>query len=245
MEAGSTGSAWNRGGNTWEEKPINTWAKELLKEDLLPALAYDLSQTGVSMPALPPSESAGGESVSVSVRVQAVDKVDGEVTYVVSRGKQRVVFELTLKLALEIEVRRRSACHFGGVPPSWVLASRRRRGVSLRHAHHRHSRLHAGSATRALSLCVCVFLCVSMRVFCCTRAQVRVGSELKQILTGKMTVNEVSNDDLDDAKMPSTTKCTCDQREWLKFFEQSAKGSWGGIKEVLGALVTQAKQKWA
>ena len=70
-------------------------------------------------------------------------------------------------------------------------------------------------------------------------------SELKQILTGKMTVNEVSNDDLDDAKMTSTTKCTCDQREWLKFFEQSAKGSWGGIKEVLGALVTQAKQKWA
>ena len=41
----------------------------------------------------------------MSVRVLKVDKTEGEVTYVLSRGKQRVIFELKIKLKLEMEVR--------------------------------------------------------------------------------------------------------------------------------------------
>lgn len=168
-------SAWNKSGSTWEEKPVNTWAFELLKETLLPEMAYSLPQPSFAIPALPSSEE--GSATSVSVRVLSAESVTGETTYVVSRGKQRVVFELTIKLSLEMEV--------------------------------------------------------------------RVDDELKQILTGKMTITEVSNDDLDEAKMPSTTKCTCEQREWLKFFEQCAKASWPSVKGVLGSLVEQTKAKWA
>jgi hypothetical protein len=170
------GSAWNKGGATWEEKPINTWATALLKDQLLPELAYDLPLPGIVVPPLPPGE-AGGSSVVVGVRVAEVNAVNGDCTYVVSRGKQRVVFELTLKLTLEMEV--------------------------------------------------------------------RVDSELKQILTGKMTLSDVANDDLDEAKMPSTVKCTCEQDEWRRFFEGCAKASWAGVTERLRALVEQAKQKWA
>ena len=163
----------------------------------------------------PGSKEAASGSVAVSVRVTQAESVTGECTYVVSRGKQRVVFELTIKISLEMEV--------------------------------------------------------------------RVGDELRQILTGKLTMTELSNDDLEDAKMPSTAKCTCEQREyvthrmvpssllpithfsssdplicvlylrpcrlaharWLKFFEQCAKGGgWGAIKDVLGNLMQQTKAKW-
>ena len=37
-------------------------------------------------------------SLSARLRLTAVDKVDGEATHVVSRGKQRVVFEFTIKV---------------------------------------------------------------------------------------------------------------------------------------------------
>lgn len=154
---------------------MNTWAFELLKDTLLPEMAYTLPLPKYPIPALPAS--VEGSATSVSVRVAKAESVTGDATYVVSRGKQRVVFELTIKVALEIEV--------------------------------------------------------------------RVDDELKEILTGKMTLTEVSNDDLDDAKMPSTVKCTCEQKEWLKFFEQCAKGGWDSVKGVLGALVDQTKAKWA
>lgn len=177
LEAANTAgaSAWNKSGNTWEEKPVNTWAFELLTDTLLPEMAYALPLPNFPIPALPPGEE--GSATAVSVRVLKAESVTGDATYVVSRGKQRVVFELTIKVSLEMEV--------------------------------------------------------------------RVDDELKQILTGKMTLTEVSNDDLDEAKMPSTVKCTCEQRDWLKFFEQCAKGSWGSVKGVLGELVEQTKAKWA
>jgi len=170
-------SAWNKSGNTWEEKPVNTWAFELLRDTLLPEMAYTLPLATVPVPPLPASEADASGSVGVSVRVTKAESVTGECTYVVSRGKQRVVFELTIKISLEMEV--------------------------------------------------------------------RVGDELRQILTGKLTMTELSNDDLEDAKMPSTAKCTCEQKEWLKFFEQCAKGGgWGAVKDVLGNLMQQTKTKW-
>ena len=76
-------------------------------------------------------------------------------------------------------------------------------------------------------------------------AQLHVGSELKTILTGTLILPELANDDIDDAKMPSGSKCTCEQANWKPFFEQAAKGSWGALKTVLEALVESAKQKWA
>ena len=48
---------------------------------------------------------ADAECDACSVRVVSVGNVDGDVTYVVSRGKQRVIFELMLKLKLEMELR--------------------------------------------------------------------------------------------------------------------------------------------
>ena len=105
--------------------------------------------------------------------------MSGECTYVLSRGKQRVVFELQIKCSLEMEL--------------------------------------------------------------------RAGDELKHILTGKLTLPELSNDDLDEAKLPGGSKCTCDQGgEWRAFFEASAKaGIWPTVKGSLEALIEQAKQKWA
>ena len=73
--------------------------------------------------------------------------------------------------------------------------------------------------------------------------QVRVGDELRQILTGKMTLTELSNDDLDDAKMPSV-KCSCEQKEWLKFFEQSVKGGWSPLQRTMFSFIEQAKAHW-
>ena len=100
------GSAWNKGGNTWEEKKINQWAIDKLKEEHLPLLAYSLPSGSASLPATPTCQDMEGVSknVTAKVRVASVDAVKGEATYVLSRGKQRVVFEIELKLSLEIEV---------------------------------------------------------------------------------------------------------------------------------------------
>ena len=119
----------------------------------------------------------GDGDVKVKVKVLSVDSVSGESTYVLSRGKQRVVFELQIKLQLEVEV--------------------------------------------------------------------HVGGELKQIVTGKLTLPELSNDDLDDAKLPGGSKIVCEQTEWKPFFEAASKGCWEGVKTVLNVLIEQAKQKWA
>ena len=124
-ESKGAASAWNRGGSTWEEKKIEKWAMKLLKESLLPELSYMLPnmEGGTQCPPLPATEDSGGAPVTVSVRVAEADKVDGEATYVVSRGKQRVVFELTMKLGLEMEV----SCRLrsGGVPRPGVFAQER------------------------------------------------------------------------------------------------------------------------
>ena len=88
-------------------------------------------------------------------------------------------------------------------------------------------------------------LTLSLRPRAQLEMELHVGGELKQILTGKFTLPELSNDDLDDAKLPGGHKCTCEQDGWKPFFESSAKCSWGAIKTTLQALIEQAKQKWA
>lgn len=177
MEASSSGaSAWNKSGSTWEEKKIDAWAFEILQDTLVPEMAYQLPMPGVPVPALPASETGGGE-LRVSVRALSCDSVSGEATYVMSRGKQKVLFELKLKIKLEMEV--------------------------------------------------------------------FVDAEMKTILTGMVTLPELSNDDLSDAKMPSGCKCTCEQTGWKPFFEQAAKASWAEVVKALEALVSNAKQKWA
>ena len=177
LEASSStgGSAWNKSGNTWEEKKINQWSFDLLKA-MLPEQAFELPGAG-NLPRVP--EDYGGLAVKLRARVLSVESVSGECTYVLSRGKQRVVFELQIKCSLEMEL--------------------------------------------------------------------RAGDELKHILTGKLTLPELSNDDLDEAKLPGGSKCTCDQGgEWRAFFEASAKaGMWPTVKGSLEALIEQAKQKWA
>ena len=154
----------------------NGWACDLLKDELLPSLAFELPSNTTSMPPLPKDVVAEDDGdLAVKARVESVEKVKGDATYVLSRGKQRVVFELELKLRLEMEV-------------------------------------HAGS-------------------------------QLKHILTGMLHIDEISNDDLDDAKLP-THKCSCESPEWKPFFAAVAKASWPGIKASLKTLVDQAKQKW-
>ena len=99
MENGTSGgSAWNKSGNTWEEKKINTWAQELLKDTLLPDLTYELPGAAGAMPALPKLNDLGDGDKKLKVRVLSVESVSGDCTYVLSRGKQRVVFELVIKL---------------------------------------------------------------------------------------------------------------------------------------------------
>ena len=175
VAAANGGSAWNKGGNTWEEKKINTWACTLLKDEILPTIAYELPSSALRLPNLPGGVDFDGAD-AVSVRVTGVDSVSGECTYVLSRGKQRVVFELQMKLLLE--------------------------------------------------------------------AEVKLGGSLQTILTGKLTVPEVSNDDLDEPKMPSTYKCTCDQPPFAKYLAHVAMGAWPGIKASLESLVDQSKVKW-
>ena len=99
---GAGGSAWNKGGSTWEEKRINTWAHDTLKDVLLPELGYELPGASGSLPNpnLVPKGAALSEEAAqrVCIRVLSAESVTGECTYVLSRGKQRVVFELTIKL---------------------------------------------------------------------------------------------------------------------------------------------------
>ena len=172
----SGGSAWNKGGNTWEEKKINQWACDTLRDEILPTVTYELPTAATPLPPAPASAEFH-EADSVAVRVMSVEYVKGEATYVLSRGKQRVVFELELKLLLE--------------------------------------------------------------------AEVKLGGELQTILTGKLTIPEVSNDELEEAKLPSTAKTTCEQGDAVRaYFNQLAKGAWPGIKASLSQLVEEAKAKW-
>lgn len=54
----------------------------------------------------------------------------------------------------------------------------------------------------------------------------------------------MTNEELDDAAMPSH-KCTCEERAWSGFFGKVApKACWPPIKVALTNLVEQAKQKW-
>ena len=75
--------------------------------------------------------------------------------------------------------------------------------------------------------------------------EIRIGDELKQILTGKVTLPELTNDDLDEPKLPGGVKCTCEQDGWKPYFEAAAKCTWPTLKMSLNALIEQAKQKWA
>ena len=172
------GSTWNSS-QTWEEKEISKWSKELLREELLPSLTLSLPSEGAALPALPASQealaaAAAAGSLSAELRVTAVEKVDGEATHIISRGKQRLVFEFTLKLQLQMELRE--------------------------------------------------------------------GEQLREILSGTLTVAEVTNDELQQPKFPS--KCTCEQREWSAFFEPAAKQCWLPLRALLEAYVEQAKTKW-
>jgi len=168
------GSAWNSGGNTWEEKKINAWAIETLKQQLLPQISYDLPSAVGPLPTIPQSPEVEGAS-RVHARVLSAD-VKGECTYVLSRGKQRVVFELEFKLELEIEV--------------------------------------------------------------------FANDELKTILSGKLNIPEITNDELGDAKLPSC-KCICEQAGMKPFFESVAKLSWPALRTQLEALVEESEARAA
>ena len=103
---GAGGSAWNKGGSTWEEKRINTWAHDTLKDLLLPELGYELPGASGSLPNLnlvPKGALTEEAAQRVRIRVLSAESVTGECTYVLSRGKQRVVFELTIKLQVREE----------------------------------------------------------------------------------------------------------------------------------------------
>lgn len=163
------GSAWNKGGSTWEEKKINQWAIDLLSQELLPSLTYEVVDK------IPPSPE-GYAITRAAVRVYSVGHVKGDTTYVMSRGKERCIFELDIKLKLEMEL-------------------------------------------------------------------YDAEGSIKEVLTGKLTVGELTNDELSDSVLPSH-KCVCEQAAWKGFFEKVAKGSWPGIKACLEALVEQAKSKW-
>ena len=137
------GSTWNSS-QTWEEKEITKWSKQLLREELLPTLTLSLPSEGAALPALPASHealtaAATAGSLSAELRVTAVEKVDGEATHIISRGKQRVVFEFTLK------VRRPNAHALS--PPTLCRTPHRRRHT---HTHaHTHARAHTSTRTPA------------------------------------------------------------------------------------------------
>lgn len=185
-EASGPGSAWNKTSSTWEEKPSTTFCVDLLKDTLLPALAYELPSEGRPVPKPPDTLTPGGPpagladahaagELHVAVKMQEISKCSGEVTYVLSRGKQRVVFELALTLKLEMEV--------------------------------------------------------------------RVAGTLQTILTGRMVIEEVTNDEVNDAKIPCC-RVTCEQPHWKPFYEQAAKLAWAELKATLAAMIEQTKQKW-
>ena len=71
----------------WEEKDVSKWAHELLREQLVERVAGSVGAEGLT------------------ARVTDVPSCKGDVMYVLSRGKQRAVFELALKLKVEVEVR--------------------------------------------------------------------------------------------------------------------------------------------
>lgn len=102
--AAKPGAAWNAAA-TWEEKDISKWAHELLSSTLLPTLAAAEAELTASEAAALPADSRGASGLRCALKVSAVSSVSGDVTHVLSRGKQRVVFELTLKLKLELELR--------------------------------------------------------------------------------------------------------------------------------------------
>ena len=107
------GAGWNKA-QTWEEKDISKWSKELLKELLLEQVLQGAE--GAALPAPPASQEAVAAAIaagrlSCQLKVTAVDKVDGEASHIVSRGKQRVVFDLNLKLKLEVELREAGELH--------------------------------------------------------------------------------------------------------------------------------------
>ncbi|KAL1512000.1 hypothetical protein AB1Y20_005275 [Prymnesium parvum] len=97
--AGGVGAAWNKA-STWEEKNIAAWAIGVMRDELLPPLAYELGGQERPLPASPLEAAVA----SCKARVSAVDSVKGEATYVLSRGKEKVLFELGLKLKLEMEL---------------------------------------------------------------------------------------------------------------------------------------------
>ncbi len=97
--APAAGAAWNAA-STWEEKDITQWTKQKLPElfsglELVPA--HDVAETS--------ELNADEANATATLRATSVSSVDGEATYVLSRGKQRVVFELELKLECELEIR--------------------------------------------------------------------------------------------------------------------------------------------
>jgi len=110
----------------------------------------------------------------------------------------------------------------------------------------------AGWYTRGRSadvfLCLHVLRCAGVVFELALKLQlemeVHADGNLKTILTGKLTLPEVSNDDLDEARLPSGCKFTCEQAGWKPFFEAAAKASWGGIKTNCTRLVESAKAKW-
>jgi len=105
MQAASAkpGAVWNAA-STWEEKDISNWARELMSETLLPAVQASFELPPREAAALN-AELAGAASVQIELRVVSVTSAMGDVTHVLSRGKQRVMFELGLKLKLEVVVR--------------------------------------------------------------------------------------------------------------------------------------------
>lgn len=98
------GAAWNKA-STWEEKNIATWAADAMRNEILPAVAFVLGPEP-PLPKLPDAAAADGLTASSSckVRVTAVDTIKGDATYVLSRGKEKVLFELNMKLKLEMEL---------------------------------------------------------------------------------------------------------------------------------------------
>lgn len=100
-EADAKGAAWNKA-STWEERGITAWASEHLRETLLPALSYELTAAS-PLPTLPSGLEEAEGVTCCKVRVASVETVKGEATYFLSRGKERVVFELQLKLKLDVE----------------------------------------------------------------------------------------------------------------------------------------------
>lgn len=97
--ANAKGSAWNAA-STWEEKDISKWAHELMKATLLPALELELSADEL------PKLAELADFSSLRLHVTEAGKCTGDATYLLSRGKERIVYELAVKVKLEMELRR-------------------------------------------------------------------------------------------------------------------------------------------